>query len=583
MRKKIEKHWFEIIASLILMAFVITGISVLFGYMHRTNDDVLLRSIASGNYTGTPDAHLIYMLYPLGLIFQFLYTVAGAVSWYDIFVVALHYFCWWAILIRIAVLFEGRWKKLLSMLLTVAGLLIVDLPYVVLNQYTVLAGVCAATAVLWLTLYDAEKVAGHWIHMAMIVFMMVMTLWIRKEVFYMALPLGGCILLYQWLMHWREEGFKHIWLKRHGILLGVLAVITGISFLADALAYNSPEWKEFDAYNQARTEIFDYYNLAPYELNREFYENEGIGVEEYEVINSMSLVLMPELDAVKLQRLADLAKWHKGQMEQYYSVYRKTMYAVCDVAFQNTVQPIGFVLTVVSVALLAVLMLRKRKEATIVVLIALLYEGLFTGYFIWKNRFPERVSFGLYLMLLLLFVGLLLKEKTVLSGEKECKGDFFWKIVPFAALVFVLANVGLYQYRSVSDQVKDYKQGIGQWQQVQYYVSLNPQNAYLIKANMAGLKGDVMTLTTQNEPQNTLLLGTWISESPHYHNRRNHLGLQTIGEEFPLKSNLYLLQLENDNVSWLTDYYAGRGVEKEAVVVDVIDTADGIIEVVNMQ
>jgi len=582
-KKKIREHWFELVVSLVLVLLAIVGISVEFGYMHRTNDDVLLRSIVSGNYTGTPDAHLVYMMYPLGLLLKFFYTIAGGISWYDIFVVALHYFCWWAILLRLGAFFEKRWQKMLAMLLALAGLLLVDLPYVVLNQYTVLAGVCAATAVLWLTLSDIENNKGYLLHAAVVVVLMVLTLWIRKEVFYMSLPIGGCILFYQWMKYCHRKEIVKMWIKKQGVLLGVLAIIVMLSFAMEAWAYRSAEWKEFASYNQARKEIFDYYNLAPNELNQVSYESENIGTEEYEVINSMSLVLMPELDADKLQRLANLSKWHKEQMEQYYSVYRKTMYAVCDVLFQNSVQPLGFVLTIVSVILLTLLMLKRNKAGFVSVLFALLYEALFAGYFIWKNRFPERVSFGLYLMLVMLFVGIMLKDGDVLF-EKTGTGDsFFWKLVPMLALVFVIANVGIYCYRNVSDQVKEYKRGIGQWQQVQYYADQNDENVYLIKANMAGLKGDVMYLITQKEPSNTLLLGTWLSESPHYHKRSQNLGLGTIGEEFTEQEKIFLLQLEADNTSWLTDYYAKRGKEKQAEVVDTITTINGIIEVVQMK
>ena len=592
MKRAIKKHWFELSISLAVLALCILGISILFGYMHRTNDDVLLRSIASGNYTGTPDAHLIYILYPLGLVFKGLYSLWGGVSWYDLFVVSLHYFCWWAIVIRIAALFESKWVKLFSIGLTFALLLILDLPYVVLNQYTALAGVCAATAVLWLILFDGREKEGRFLHVALISALMIVTLWLRKEVFFMAMPIGGCILLYQWLSHGKEEGFRSTWLKWQGILLGIIAVVGLLSMLVDFVAYTSPQWQDFKAYNQARTDIFDYYNLAPYNLNEAAYEAEGIDTTDYEVINSMSLILMPELDTAKMERLAELAKWHKAQMEQYYSVYRKTMYSVCNVLFYNEVQPLGTALTVTVVALLVMLVLYRRKAATVAALLALLYEAVFVGYFIWKNRFPERVSFGLFAMLLLFFAGMFLREYQEEKAERiwerypvggRPKEELFWRVLPIGVLVFALGNLGLYQYRNISDQVKEYRQAIGQWQQVQYYASQHPDKIYLVKANMAGLKGDVMYLETVKEPDNTLLLGTWISKSPHYHLRSENLGLGIIGEEFPGSDRICLLQLETDNELWLTEYYEARGYEGKAVVCDLIETTEGNIKVVQMK
>ena len=90
MKRAMKKHWFELVISLMILAISIMGISTLFGYIHRSNDDVLLRSIASGGYTGKPDAHLIYIMYSLGMIFTGLYIAVPSVSWYDVVIVTLH-------------------------------------------------------------------------------------------------------------------------------------------------------------------------------------------------------------------------------------------------------------------------------------------------------------------------------------------------------------------------------------------------------------------------------------------------------------------------------------------------------------
>lgn len=582
MKRALKKHWFEISISTAVLVLAMVGISLLFGYAHRTNDDVFLRSIASGNYTGTPDAHLIYILYPLGLILKALYSVAGNVSWYDLFVIALHYFCWWALLVRIAAKFERKWHKVAAIFIGFLALIILDLPNVVLNQYTALAGVCAATAVLWMTLLDAGKKEGIGIQIFVITALMIITLWLRKEVFFMALPIGGCILLYQWLSHGKEKEFKTEWLRTHAVLVGVIAVIGTASLIVDYMAYTDDEWKKFKEYNEARTEIFDYYGLAPYDLNLAAYEEEGIGIAEYEVVNSMSLALIPEADAAKLDRLAELAKQNKEEAEQYYNVYRQTMYAVCDVLFYNEVQPMGIVLTFASAVLLTILLMRRCKAGVVAMLAALAYEAVFVGYFVWKNRFPERVSFGLFCMLLFLFVGIMLMELR-LSKEEKPKKDYFWRIVPLSVVAFVLVNVVAYQYQNTTKQVEEYKLGIDQWQQIQNYVDAHPDNVYLIKSNIAGVSGDAMHLRNTKEPVNILLLGTWLLESPHYTLRSERLGLDVIGEDYVKKDNIYVMQSGDEAISWLTDYYAGCGSEAQAVEVDVIETKAGPVSVVEMR
>lgn len=583
MKGAIKRHWFEIVGTTAFLTVVICVVSFLFGYTHRTNDDVLLRSIVSGNYTGSPDAHLIYMLYPLGLILKTLYGMEGTVSWYDVFIVTLHYFCWWLIVVRIAAVFESRWYKAAAVALGFCLLLILDLPYVVMSQYTVLAGVCGATAVLWMVMLDASQKRGLWIELAVIILLMTLALWIRKEVFFMVLPIGGCVLLYQWIAHCREPGFKSLWLKRQGILVGTILGIGVLSLLADSLAYRTQEWQYFKEYNTARTEIYDYYGLVPYSSGQDQYLAEGIEASDYEVLNSMSLALLPSVDGEKLSRLAEMAKAHQKEQEQYYSVYRKTMYSVCQELFAGKVQPLGTVLVLTCGGLVTALFMGRRKGGMTGVLAALAYAAVFAGYFLWKDRFPERVSFGLFFMLLLFFAGMFLKEFGSLERKTEKQKGQWQNWLFFAAVVFVLGNVGLYQYRNVSDELEKSRQGMEQWQQIENYAAEREDGVFLVKSNIAGLWGDEMFLKNQTDPKNILMLGTWAYESPLYRLRSRNLGLDIIGQDVAEKTKIYILQSQKEEIDWLTDYYTGCGYEVQAVVLDVIETKTEAVSVVSME
>lgn len=583
MKRAIKKHWFELSISLAVLALCILGISILFGYMHRTNDDVLLRSLVSGNYTGTPETQLFNMMYPMALIYKGLYTLNGDISWYDCIIVGLHYLCWFLIVFRITVVFEKKYHKLLAIGLGYCGLVLLDLQYVVMNQYTVLAAVCVSTAILWLVLVNPRNKEILGCQMMVIVVLMTVALWMREEVFLMAIPIGGCILVYQWITHYKDSDFKNVWLRMQLRLLALITIISAVSFSVNSLALSSPEWKYFLRYNNARTEIFDYYYLAPYDLYAEIYEEEGISIAGYEVVNSMSLALMPELDAEKLEKLANLSKWNKAQMEQYYSVYRKTLYSVMDVVFHNEVQPMAFVLSISAVLLLAVSIRQKDKGIFLSEILVMSYLAVFTGYFLWKNRFPDRVSYGLYSMIFAFFLGILLQELKAHIERRIDKKDWFWTVVPIGILTFVLVNVGLYQYRNIRDDIKAHKIGIEQWRQIQSYAEDNNENIYFVKANLSGLKGDLLNLKTKDEPSNILLLGTWLSESPHYRMRSEKLGLDDIFTDFVVEDNIYLLQLKDENVEWLNSYYEEYGYSKKACIVDVIETVDGEINVIQMR
>lgn len=56
------------------MALILAGIlAARFDFYYDLNDDVLIKDILSGVYSGTPDGHTMQLLYPLGVLLALLY------------------------------------------------------------------------------------------------------------------------------------------------------------------------------------------------------------------------------------------------------------------------------------------------------------------------------------------------------------------------------------------------------------------------------------------------------------------------------------------------------------------------------
>ena len=73
-----------IIAGLMVTAYAVV-MGLLHVYYYDLNDDVLMKDILAGVFTGTPDGHNIQMLYPVSLIISAFYRVIGSLSWYGFF------------------------------------------------------------------------------------------------------------------------------------------------------------------------------------------------------------------------------------------------------------------------------------------------------------------------------------------------------------------------------------------------------------------------------------------------------------------------------------------------------------------
>ena len=76
--------------SLAVPAVLLLAALALYGFDYTVNDDVAMVTILNGSYTGTPDAHAIFLKYPLSWVIAALYTLLPAVSWYRVVLLGIY-------------------------------------------------------------------------------------------------------------------------------------------------------------------------------------------------------------------------------------------------------------------------------------------------------------------------------------------------------------------------------------------------------------------------------------------------------------------------------------------------------------
>ena len=131
---------FAVVACYTVLAYLC------FPFRLDLNDDVLMKDILSGAYTGVPDGHNIQMQYPLGAFLAGLYRLIPSLPWYGIFLCGTQTLCLSLILGRAMACVKtkkGRGWTVSFFLAFAAALL---LPHVVFYQYTVTCALCAGTA-----------------------------------------------------------------------------------------------------------------------------------------------------------------------------------------------------------------------------------------------------------------------------------------------------------------------------------------------------------------------------------------------------------------------------------------------------
>lgn len=573
MKKYIKDFWVDMLFSFLMTLIAAIIISLLFGYSFSTNDDAMLRNLASGNYTGSPESHLIYIMYPLGLLWKSLYSLIPSVPWYDIFMVGMHYVCWFMIILRIMQQYQHRIKKICASVLGMCALFIIDLPYLVMHQYTVLAALLAGVAILWLATMEEYKGKRFVVDRIVCIVFLTFCLWLRNEVLFMALPIGMFVLLKE-ICNLKKEGNTNVDIvKKTGVFVGIFAVITVLSFTVENIAYNSDEWQDYKIYNDARTEIYDFYGIPSYDNYKDEYEALGISYADWLAIDHYDSGLVDSLNAEKLEEIATWAKADRKEAQQYYSVTRQGVYAVIDTIFYNSVQPIGIVLCVLYVVALLCMYVRKDKMHMLCLCGMLLYQFLFVGYFLLQGRFPERVSYGLYFMQAIYIVSILFRGKK--AELNTWKPDKFCLGVGCVVCIFVLGTVGLYQIRMTLNECNIIEQKADDWNYVNSYFNQNAENRYCIVTKSFVFSTERMFSKARGESDNVVRLGTWVQNSPLEYERNAGIGINNLGEQLITDSNIYIVQDVENDFMWIDSLLDERATGMQTRIVDTICTPGG--------
>ena len=569
----IKEHWLECVVSLILTVLAGAFITLQFTYVCDTNDDILLRSIVSGEYTGTPDAHLVYIMYPLGLFLKLLYEMAPNVPWYDGFMIGVHYICWFLVAARIGSRFEKKLSKIVAISLSYAAIVLIDLKYLVLHQYTVLAAVVGVVALLWIVTERNETVKTFIFDHLVTIIMLTICLWLRKQVLFMLLPFIGIAVILRILKADKEQRKKCF--LQYAVAIAVLAGIAGASFGVEKIAYSSPEWQAYMDYNAVRTDVYDFYQTPPYDFYQDAYASLGFNEYDAVILGTYNIALLPEADTEKLETLVGLAEEYRIWQEQYYSVYRKTLFSLLESVLYNSVQPISTVLIAGYAVMLLISYIKDRKKDFLAICMVGLYQCLFVAYFLYQNRFPERVSYGFYLMQLVFLLGIGLQNFKQKMVKEETKKQYFWTLVIGCLFVAVGLNVGMYCYKTTLDYNRERVAEAQEWEYLKQYCLQHPEQQFFMKTNAVGAYCETMFSDETCATDNMHYLGTWLLCSPLYAARLQNAGVGDCGTYLAENENGRMLQLGNEDTEWLTLFYRERGYQGSIEITDSIMLPDG--------
>ena len=630
---KKRENWL-IPAFCCLVLFLGTGMA--WDYYFDLNDDVLIRDILSGVYTGEPEALTAQLLWPLSALLAGLYRVLPGVPVFGAFLWLCQAGSIFLILkrsldavsgsaapgkIRAAGTSSvgGSLKKLcLSLLetLLIAACLLYHLVFV---QYTVTAGLLATAAIFtFLTVREreSERAVTFWLRCLPAALLFWLAFCLRSEMGLLLLPLAGVGGIWKWAARaMRGPVFTGrnaaSFLGLFGLILaGVLAC-----FGADRLACSDPEWQEFEALFDARTQVYDFYDasLRSFEENREFYEGLGLTETQCELLVNYNYGADDAIDAQVMEQIAAYGRKTRGAFMHslsegvwlYVQRLKNNRSIVPDDQLPWLALEGGFAALLLAAAFVRWRAARKQKrqerdggnerewkdrkafpkESGILwklLLLGAVRSGLWM-YLILRERVPERISHPLYFCELVMLAWLFLDT---VCGMRQISGQQSsgWqtsgpeglpvRVIRIAALVLSLAAVVIWLPQEAERTDAEYaRREQGNAVNLAALSRYRQENLYLADV-MSTVDFSEKLFTEKIRPGNYDLLGGWMCKSPHSEKKLAAFGYESMGQAVLSGENVRFVGEADTDWSWLTELLAEHGGNGELVLEEEI-TAEG--------
>ncbi len=579
----------------VVLTLVVMIFAGYFGdYYFDLNDDVFMKDILSGVYTGTPAGHNIQMLYPISAFIALFYRLYRALDWYGIFLCACQYLCVFIIIKRSVSISEETLYKVYAGgfgLLFMLGALGSHFLFV---QYTFTCGFLSCAA-LFIIMTHRGKEKGDFV---LAVALIILAFLIRSEMLLLTLPFVGVGILIKWslirldLNDYCEGGvmnsrygerkahFKTYFMLCIVMLLGII-----LSQILHNIAYSSPEWKEFNALFDARTELYDFQYVPDYEENRLFYEDLGLKDSQQELLVNYNFGIDESIDTRVLDEVAKYASKQKSDTTPFLTKLIQNIplyiYRMKHVALQKSYEypmtdaPFNVIAIILYIGTACIYFSDRKKEKSLLTFFLLLLlfacRSTLWMYIIVRGRDPIRITHPMYLMEIAILSGMIL----IRAADKK-RGIFIPIVIASLIAAMFIPN----QVSVIKDEMAERDRMRLHYDALYQYFDDNRDSFYFVDVytSVSALDGDERTFSEKmfvnvdNRPSNHDIMGGWASKSPLYYEKLRANGFTSM-EEALLEDGVYVVAKESSGADWIEDYYGDKGI---AVNVEQTDEVSGV-------
>lgn len=582
MNNKQCKFDYNIIFFLLLplLIFELGNITVIF----YNNDDFYLNQIASGEFTGTPQAHLLHIGYITGLLLKGLYTVLPAIPWYGLLLFIYGY-----VSIMLSVYSVTKQiEKTAFRIATSLFFAFISIPFLWIHiielQYTTItAVVCAASLVHFYIAKEEPKPSIFLVKTLPSIIMFLLAVEIRDKACFMFLPTFFLVGVIKWFKN-------HKLLKSILAYGGVLLCLCILAFGINKIAYSSEEWNSFRTYNTARENIVDYNGYPDYETHRKEYEELGITPASYESATTRYQLLLDEnINTNFMVQMEEMSHHFKPDIKQMVSTFLNRHIS------DYSDRPLNLIVYVLYFFTLLLIVCTKCWKSLLDV------GALFAGrmivwlYLLYIGRPMPRVTQGVYVMEFLMLLAILCSNNLLQARGKKTKNEdskekpaelkpiqkHFHRIIILlfvAASIFSCIKWGIPNFITIREHSISRNNFSVAYDELQNYFYENGENLYLLDTNsFSYFTEDVFT---QNEASraNTILLGSWTANSPWTDSVARRFQITSYEEAAVSRDDIYFvfMNTEGTGYEYLERYFQSKYPNSHIKIHDTLLTSNGL-------
>lgn len=525
---------------LLLAAFYAIEL-LLIGPVDGINDDWGMYSILSGAYTGTPDAHVMFFLYPLSWLLSKLYSLCSFIPWYGLFQHGVQIgslFTVYRRTLRIRKKHDPE-KFLLPVACTTFLLLffIINLNVLSEAQYTTTAGLAATAALFcFITARTGQSKSGFFRDNIPTFLLSWIAFSMRQNIFYLCLPMAGMLWLAKWILS-RRNRHEDTAFKLLGFAL-ILGLGMGILWGINAAAYASPEWSDFRKINHYRERVGDFYTWPEYEECKDDLNALGIDEESYLYRRSGAPYIGHDMTVSDWEDMHRIARKYYLARTSLKDRLKRTVIGLVNVFFyEDGMQPANLLAGLLLLLTPVYILFERNGQALFVYLMYLFGRTVSWCYVLYEGRFPKRIVQPLITADFLILFAILLAFNLLRPNSIRKSAATLAIVLPLSVFSLHVTRVNVQENYRVHQET---------WEGLKDYCFSHPDNFYIWTYNSGTLEHfcEMSFAMDQGVYQNFLYTNWGVVCNPNTQKKLSDQGIGSFGQDLVDSNHVYFILQE---------------------------------------